>query len=152
MMSDECSAQDEFEDSGPHGSKRPTTLRSDEPLLSRLRLVLWARHQPYIAGLLISCLIGMSVFFLHRSYINSGMIDIDKADPLNAEFMVNINSAQLGEIVVLPGVGKKLAQAIVDHRQSDGPFQTLDGLRDVPGIGEKKFELLRPFLLPIENR
>ena len=98
------------------------------------------------------CLIGMSVFFLHRAQKHQGLIDIDREAPLHAEFKVDINSAQLGEIVVLPGVGKTLARAIVEHRQNTGPFENLEGLRDVPGIGEKKLEGLRAFLLPIQRK
>jgi competence ComEA-like helix-hairpin-helix protein len=127
------------------------SVQPDESLISRLRVVLWQRHQRYIARLLLACLIGMSVFFLIRAQTLKGLIDIDHEGPLHAEFQVDINTAQLGEIVVLPGVGTKLAQAIVEHRQHEGPFENLESLRDVPGIGEKKLEGLRPFLLPIQS-
>ena len=114
-----------------------------------MKLILWKEHQPYIAFLLICCLIGMGSYFWYRSIISNGIIDIDHAQPITAEFQIDVNSAEWSEIVVLPGVGEKLARAIVDHRQEVGPFKSLDAIQDVPGIGEKKLHQLRPFLLPI---
>lgn len=125
--------------------------RSNEPLANRLRLVLWIQHQPYIAWLLLTCLLAMAAFFLVKAKSGDGLADIDDATALTAEFNVDINSAGLGEIIVLPGIGEKLAQAIIDHRESNGRFQGLEELREVPGIGEKKLETLIPFLLPIKH-
>lgn len=55
---------------------------------------------------------------------------------------ININIATATELarVKLPGIGQKLAQRIVDHREENGPFQSEDGLIAVPGIGPKTFE------------
>jgi competence ComEA-like helix-hairpin-helix protein len=93
----------------------------------------------------------MTAFFAYRWYSQAGLVDIDNASAIRAEFKVDINSAGLGEIVVLPGVGQKLARAIIDHRQESGEFVTLNELCDVPGIGEKKLQSLLPFLLPIKQ-
>lgn len=122
-----------------------------ESLLSRLRLLIWLQHEPLIAAVVLTCLLGMSAFFIQRAYVLDGLIKIDQSAPLDSQFLVDINHAELGEIVVLPGVGKKLAQAIIDFRQFNGKFKTLDGLQEVPGIGEKKIESLLPYLVPIES-
>lgn len=125
----------------------------DEPVsehwLNRLRVILSQQHQSLLAWVLLACLIFMTVFFSFRWYLNQRLIDIDRAAPIRAEFKVDINSAELGEIVLLPGVGRKLAQAIVDHRQRWGDFESLNELCDVPGIGEKTLNGLQPYLLPI---
>ena len=120
--------------------------------LARLRVFLWHKDQLAIAGFLLACLIGMSAFFLHRSHVGDGLIEIDRSGSLNAEFQVDINAAQFGEIVVLPGVGEKLAQTIVEYRQQTGPFDSVESLTQVPGIGEKKLEMLIPFLVPIGSQ
>ena len=122
-----------------------------EPIVSRLRLIIWSIHQHLIAFILLSCIVGMSAYFVHRSYVNNGLIEIDHAAPLTAEFKVDINLADTGEIIVLPGVGKSLAQAIIEHRESFGPFESLESLCDVPGIGEKKLAGLLPYLLPVSS-
>ena len=132
-------------------SLEPNTPQEDS-FIRRMKLVLWKEHQPYIAILLISCVIGMCAYFWCHSIITGGLIDIDQAEPKTAEFKIDINTAEWPEIVVLPGVGEKLARAIVDYRQSAGSFQTLDSIQEVSGIGEKKLEQLRPFLHPIQNR
>ena len=56
---------------------------------------------------------------------------------------VNINTASATDLEKLPGIGKALAQRIVEYRDSQGPFATVDSLTDVPGIGKAKLEGLR---------
>lgn len=48
---------------------------------------------------------------------------------------VNLNTATVAELDGLPGIGPVLAQRIVDHRTSAGPFGSVEELDDVPGIG-----------------
>ena len=56
---------------------------------------------------------------------------------------VNINTAYQEELVALPGIGPAKAQAILDYRNANGPFKSVDDLKDVKGIGAKRFEKLR---------
>ena len=56
---------------------------------------------------------------------------------------VNVNSATADQLDVLPGVGPTTAAAIIAYRQQHGPFQTVDQLGDVRGIGPAKLEALR---------
>lgn len=56
---------------------------------------------------------------------------------------VNINTANLDELVALSGIGPAKAQAIIDHRKAHGPFKSVDDLKDVKGIGAKRLEKLR---------
>ncbi|WP_409423603.1 MULTISPECIES: ComEA family DNA-binding protein [unclassified Pseudoalteromonas] len=51
--------------------------------------------------------------------------------------MVNINSADLKQLIKLPGVGKKKAQAIIDYRNANGDFASLEELAKVKGVGKK---------------
>ncbi|WP_220501756.1 ComEA family DNA-binding protein [Microbispora sp. H10670] len=57
--------------------------------------------------------------------------------------VVNLNTATAGQLDALPGVGGVIAQRIVDYRDARGGFQSVDQLKDVPGIGERKFAELR---------
>jgi len=59
---------------------------------------------------------------------------------------ININTATKDELVALPGIGPAKAQAIVDYRKAHGPFKTIEELKDVKGIGAKRFEQLKPDL------
>lgn len=56
---------------------------------------------------------------------------------------ININSANHQELMSLPGIGEKYAQAIIDHRQSIGPFKTPEEIKEVKGIGEKIFNNIK---------
>lgn len=60
---------------------------------------------------------------------------------------VNINTASASDLENLPGVGPATAQKIVDDRETNGPFARPEDLMRVPGIGEKKFESLREFVV-----
>ena len=66
--------------------------------------------------------------------------------PLIALAAINIKTATKDELVALPGIGPAKAQAIVDYRKAHGPFKTVEELKDVKGIGAKRFEKLKPDL------
>lgn len=56
---------------------------------------------------------------------------------------VNLNTATLQQLDALPGVGPSIAARIIEYRQKEGPFRTVEQLLEVPGIGPKKMEALR---------
>ena len=62
------------------------------------------------------------------------------------EETVNINTASVEELSLLPRVGAVVAQRIVDFREKNGRFKTLEDLMLVQGVGEKTFELIRPHI------
>lgn len=59
---------------------------------------------------------------------------------------LDVNTASVQELTQLPGVGPGLAQRIVDFRAQNGPFQTVDDLQNVPGLGPSKFDRLEPYV------
>jgi len=60
--------------------------------------------------------------------------------------LVNINFAPINELELLPGIGPELAQRIIDYRNNTGSFESKEDLKNVAGIGEKKFEALKDFI------
>ena len=80
------------------------------------------------------------------------LIDIDRADPLTAEYKVDVNRAEWPELAQLPGIGETLARRIVSVRGEGGPFVDHDDLRNrVDGIGRIKLENIRPYLLDVPD-
>lgn len=61
--------------------------------------------------------------------------------------VVNINTAEAAQLALLPRVGAKAAQRIVEYRKEHGPFRKTSDLMQVKGIGEKTYERLAPYLV-----
>ncbi|MFC5825449.1 ComEA family DNA-binding protein [Nonomuraea insulae] len=64
------------------------------------------------------------------------------ADP--ATTILDLNSATPDQLEQLPGVGEVLAARIAEYRTTRGGFTTVDQLREVSGIGPRKFEEIKP--------
>ena len=60
---------------------------------------------------------------------------------------LNINTATLAELTSLKGIGDKKAQAIVDYREKQGKFTSVDQLADVTGIGPATLEANRDMII-----
>jgi competence protein ComEA len=61
---------------------------------------------------------------------------------------VSLNTATADQLDTLPGVGPVLAQHIIDYRARHGGFRSVDELREVNGIGERRFADLRNLVRP----
>lgn len=60
---------------------------------------------------------------------------------------ININTASATELETLPGIGPQKAEAIIQYREENGPFQKAEDLMKVSGIGEKTFEKLKEHIV-----
>lgn len=56
---------------------------------------------------------------------------------------VNLNTASAAELEALPGIGATKAEAIVSDREANGPFDSVEDLARVSGIGDKTVDRLR---------
>jgi competence protein ComEA len=59
---------------------------------------------------------------------------------------ININTATAADLERLPGIGRGTADAIVEHRQQNGPFRRVEHLMLIRGVSERRFLAIRPLL------
>lgn len=69
-----------------------------------------------------------------------------QADAESGAVSIDINRASAEQLAELPGIGAAKAAAIVDYRAESGPFQSVDDLENVRGIGPALVAKLRPFV------
>ena len=66
--------------------------------------------------------------------------------------LVDLNSATSRDLETLPGIGPVMADRIVTHREVNGPFGSINEVENVPGIGPKTLESIRPMVTVSGNR
>jgi competence protein ComEA len=114
----------------------------------------WLRRgdQGVIALLVAAALVSVAAYWYLRGGARGELIEIEAdipasgSSPLMAEYTVDLNTAGWPEFEPLPNVGERLAKRIVESREMDGPFQSVDDLGRIDGIGAKTIERLRPYL------
>ena len=62
-------------------------------------------------------------------------------------FVIDINKAGSRDLIQLSGIGPVLAQRIIDYRSRSGTFKRVEEIKNVSGIGNKKFERIKEFLV-----
>lgn len=71
---------------------------------------------------------------------------VERADGSNSGGLLNLNRATAAELDALPGIGSVLANRIVEWREREGPFQSVDDLGKVEGIGPALLAKLAPLV------
>lgn len=82
----------------------------------------------------------------NEEYITSGIGEGITNANNGATSKININSATAEELTQLPGVGEATANKIISYRQENGKFQNIEDLKNVPGIGNSKFENIKELI------
>jgi competence protein ComEA len=65
---------------------------------------------------------------------------------VNQSELININEASLEELDTLPGIGPTTAQKILEYREQNGPFQDIEDIMNVSGIGPATFEEIKDLI------
>ena len=98
--------------------------------------------------LLLGLFLGRSA---NKSYIQIQDIQSAPSQPTESQppaspAKIDINTATVQQLQLLPGIGEALAQRIVDYRDANGNFSAIEELMNVSGIGEKKFADIQDFI------
>lgn len=103
-------------------------------------------------------------FFIGRSSVSSNIIietqhggtvslnednknsDTSDTDESFTPGFININTADEDELTELPGIGEVIAQRIIDYREENGDFQSIEEIKNVSGIGDSVFADIRSMI------
>lgn len=64
----------------------------------------------------------------------------------NKDYYISINNSPIEELIKLPGIGEKTALKIIEYRQNNNGFKYLEELKNVNGIGDKKYEKIKELI------
>ncbi len=92
-----------------------------------------------LAGLLLSLIGATAVPSLVEAGQQAGV-------EVQTEEKTEINSATVEQLQKVPGIGPTLATRIIDFRKEHGPFERIEDLLNVQGIGVRTLERMRPYL------
>ena len=78
--------------------------------------------------------------------ISAGLALAPAAFAASLSGVVNVNTASVEQLELLPGIGEARARAVIATRKSRGGFKSVDELTEVKGIGESALDRMRPFV------
>ncbi len=132
------------------GFDTSTRRPEKDPSASPLDLLGQYRPQIFVAALVVVALAG-GAFYSSRiseqapEVVYRVSLEQAEAEAQEQPLIININTADAEELDELPEVGPSTAEEIINYRQGNGDFQTVDDLEEVPGIGPTTLEQIRPF-------
>lgn len=103
--------------------------------------------------LIIGIFIGRNLtnsYIKTNSSVNNGTQSTESTLQQN-DGRIDLNTATLQQLELLPGIGNTIAQRILDYRAENGDFERIEDLLKVNGIGEKKLEQIRPYVKVMAN-
>ncbi|MBL7130105.1 MAG: helix-hairpin-helix domain-containing protein [Candidatus Omnitrophica bacterium] len=101
------------------------------------------QERQVILFLIIVALIGLGINLLSKHFSQAKIIryinqDIGK---------INLNQADKQILATVPGIGKTLAQRIIERRNRERGFKNIDQLKNIKGIGKSRYEAIKDYFI-----
>ena len=120
---------------------------NDSPHVSIARSFQLNRSDQVFIGITAILALGlMTIEWVQLSGWGMQPVEIEQIQPREYDYRIDINSAEWIEWVQMQGIGETLANRIIENREQNGPFESIDDLQRVKGIGPKTVEKLRPWI------
>jgi len=121
---------DAVEAAGPSGDARLDLINLAAPLMDGQKVPVPGEQD-----------IGMQAAVLPGSTVLTGV-----TGGFGMPATVNINTANQVQLETLPGIGPSLAGRIIQYRESNGPFRSTEDIKNVSGIGDKRYDQLKDLI------
>ncbi len=102
--------------------------------------------QIFVALLLVVLMVLSACYWAKISGWGRHPIEIQRLPAREYDFRIDVNRASWVQWAQLEGIGEVLARRIVEDRNVNGPFQSVDEVQRVNGVGEKKLAAIREWL------
>jgi len=134
--------------SSPGDSPSRLPSPSTEPDTTANQSHLWLRRADQLfVGLCLTAIVVLLILYWGRlSGWGLRPVEIERLPQSEYQFRIDVNRATWVEFAQLDGIGSTLAHRIVEDREQNGPFKSIDDLLRVKGIGPKILERMRPHL------
>jgi hypothetical protein len=110
-------------------------------------LAVESTDQPFAAAVLLFVALSLGGWYLWQSTTSPGLMELERTEPSTSKLVVNVNSADEAELMLLPEIGKTTAAKIVEERLANGPFRDAAEFgKRIRGIGPKTLPKVVPFL------
>lgn len=103
-------------------------------------LNLTRQERQVILFLVFIALFSMAVSFIFKRYPQTKSLTYEVRK-------INLNQADLQSLVSVPGIGEKLAERIIKHREAKVEFKDIEELKEIKGISKSKFELIKDYFI-----
>lgn len=117
------------------------------PEKAETRLGLTFNDQRFLGVLVVVMFVLMGWHWVQLSGWGMRPVEVDRLPSATIDDRIDINTATWVEFTQLDGIGETLAERIVADREQNGPFETVDDLNRVKGIGEKTLAKNRKYLI-----
>lgn len=78
-----------------------------------------------------------------KDSVNNTIVSSGDSTGVSSDGVININTATLSELQNINGIGEVKAQSIIDYREKNGGFKSIEEIKNVDGIGSKTFEKIK---------